>query len=54
MPRATSRPAPRFDGPALIAEDETTTVVPAAFTARVDAARLHVALERSLTSGAPA
>ncbi|MEQ9812266.1 MAG: hydantoinase/oxoprolinase family protein [Azospirillaceae bacterium] len=38
-------PGDRLDGPAVIAEDETSTIVPSGFTARIDAAH-SIVLER--------
>jgi N-methylhydantoinase A len=43
--RADLKEADRIDGPALIVEDQTTTVVPAGFAARVDP-HLYLVIER--------
>ncbi|MFK7957924.1 MAG: hydantoinase/oxoprolinase family protein [Lysobacterales bacterium] len=44
--RETLQPGARVQGPALVTEDQTTTVVPSGFTLRVDA-QLNLVMQRS-------
>jgi N-methylhydantoinase A len=46
--RTTLRPGMTFDGPALIVEDGTTTVVPRGFTARLNTVSQIVLEDRAL------
>ncbi len=49
--RADLAPGAALEGPALIVEDETTTVVPRGFTARVNALRQIVLVDASAPAG---
>src|SRR5262249_30553592 len=50
--RADFRPGACVSAPVLVVEDETTTVVPAAFSVSVDA-RAHLILQRNASEGLP-